>query len=512
MDKDNEMELDRDENLDTYKDLVRSSQFIYNNGPGSLVNFPDHILMTAAPKYWKSRITPINDARLAKRLGHNVTHFGLPIKEGNEQTDYKKKMAYIQFPEWYYCPICRRFQKMEKWIKDKQDKKIPNYSDKDEKMARRPSCPHCPHHPTLVPARLVRICKRGHIDDFPWVEWAHLRSNPPRPVCSSPSLKFVRHTGGQGLGSFKVTCSCNASASLSGATFAHSMESLSNDKHDFHCRGRHPWKGMEKEPCNEFPKVVLRGSSSVYFPVNVSSLVIPPHSSRLVRMIEDSSAYKDLLKNIKSFKDVFSEELTQEQWNKILGNGAENISLELRCAKDDVLPILEKIFLDDHNEESDVDEETAYRLEEYDALTGKHAAMQQVGDEFVREPHAAVEYTGLDFLKQVVLIHKIREVRALIGFSRVEPVSDRQDKERFVDIKEPEDDWYPGYEVRGEGIFLELDDRAIEAWEKANPALEERVKQMNKNYAESYYSANRPRIITAKFLLLHSTFTNFALI
>ena len=74
----------------------------------------------------------------------------------------------------------------------------------------------------------------------------------------------------------------------------------------------------------------------------------------------------------------------------------------------------------------------------------------------------------------------------------------------FVDVKEPDTRWYPAYEVRGEGIFIEFNQEDIDAWITANPIVIERSVQLNNNYASSFLGKNHPRTITPKFLMLHT--------
>lgn len=107
----------------------------------------------------------------------------------------------------------------------------------------------------------------------------------------------------------------------------------------------------------------------------------------------------------------------------------------------------------------------------------------------------------------ISLIHKVREVQALIGFTRLKPVDSTDDPKSqavIVPVKEPETKWYPAYDVRGEGIFIEFDGSIIDSWRTGNQALAERVKILNDNYKKSFIGENHPREISGKFLLLHT--------
>lgn len=102
---------------------VRSSQAVLQYGVGAMVDFKDRTLMTAAPEYWEKSITKIHDERLEKML--HVDFFG---KLGDmEDVKYKEGISYVRFPEWYFCPKCRRFKPISEWVKEfraKNPKKV----------------------------------------------------------------------------------------------------------------------------------------------------------------------------------------------------------------------------------------------------------------------------------------------------------------------------------------------------------------------------------------------------
>ena len=124
-----------------------------------------------------------------------------------------------------------------------------------------------------------------------------------------------------------------------------------------------------------------------------------------------------------------------------------------------------------------------------------------LGD-FSREEMDVAEY-NIPHIKAISLIDKVRVVNALIGFSRIQPAMTSGDN-GFVDVKEPATRWYPAYEVRGEGIFIEFDQDEIDAWIAANLSVVERAARLNTNYAVSFIGKNHPRTITPKFVMLHT--------
>jgi hypothetical protein len=68
-------------------------------------------------------------------------------------------------------------------------------------------------------------------------------------------------------------------------------------------------------------------------------------------------------------------------------------------------------------------------------------------------------------LDQVVLVSRLREVRALLGFTRL-AAPERGDLEPVsrVPLSRAAPQWVPAVEQRGEGIFLQLREDAVAAW------------------------------------------------
>lgn len=480
---------------------VRVSQAVLQYGVGAMVDFPDQTLMTAAPEIWKSCVKQIHDERLEKAL--HVDYFGMP-----DGTD-GGRISYVRFPEWYFCPKCRKFKPIDVWVDDY--KKIPKKNESDPFMVRKLRCSECKQE--LVVARIVTVCEHGHIDDFPWVKWVHCRSiGGALDICAHPKLSFkTNNSSEEGLEGLLVECSCGAKTSLSQAfdpKIFKKMDQKFPGRYNFLCTGRHPWKNF-REKCEAHPRTMQRGGSAVYYPAIASSLVIPPYSSQLTSKIEASSAYLEQRKGLQAIlrNEAFSQEVKEQAINAVIKDAVDEIQLEIGSGwqKKDIESILERKWKYNAKEEYST-YSIRYRAEEYEALGGYVSLASERGGDFLREPMDVEQY-HLPYIKQISLIHKVREVQALTGFSRVDPAYDSElaDKQgRLVSIKEKKTNWYPAYEVRGEGIFIEFDSDAINQWRTQNSELNRRVGILNKSYRESYIGSHNPRSIEGKFLLLHT--------
>lgn len=124
--------------------------------------------------------------------------------------------------------------------------------------------------------------------------------------------------------------------------------------------------------------------------------------------------------------------------------------------------------------------------------------------EIRREP---VPESVKPWVANVVRAVRLREVRALTGFTRINPPGD-PDGSDHASLSATRLNWLPAIEVRGEGIFIALNETQLARWE-ALRAVRERADRLNALYVadwEARHGANDPptREVTARFLLCHT--------
>ena len=471
--------------LNSVTHSVRAAQAVLQYGVGAMVDFADQTLVTGAPETWE-RFAKKYDDRFSRALG--VDYFALPIQ-----------ISYERFPEWYFCPKCRRFQTLRQWISEYKRNTRERIKEWDPSMTYHMQCPTC--HQDLVVARIVTVCENGHLNDFPWIQWVHVKSN--KPVCPHPALMFKTGASGtEGLEGLTIECSaCKARASLKGAFSNDCFEKLDEKMQSnvFYCEGNHPYLHT-KCKCNLHPRTVQRGASSVYFPLVYSSLVIPPYADKLYLKIESSQGFEKL----SAFIEVLGTEDFDENIDIIRSKVdiyANKISAEIGESCEHIAQILKKKFLE-RDENVTAVTSVQYRLEEYQALNGSTTPTSNSLGDFSREEMCVFDY-HIPHIRSIALIDKMRVMNALVGFSRISPISNRDDN-GYVDIKKPETRWYPAYEVKGEGIFIEFDSEDIDSWIRNNPEVQERASLINHNYNESFIGSNHYRLITPKLIMLHT--------
>lgn len=499
---------------------VRASTLVFPFGTGAMIDLPDWVLMTASGEYWdKKKLTTIHDERLEKVL--RVKGFKSPVIKqtddiGNNDEEEKLHIPFIQFPTWYFCPNCRSFKTLKEWEKDY---KVKNGEDAVMKM---PVCCSNKHkyRTKLAPARLIVACENGHIDDFPWIEWTHLKDH--KKICDNPQLIIKTSGVSSGLEGITVECkTCNARISLSG-TFTSSDKNefeileekarkdellIHDESFSLRCKGNRPWDGTKDDQCGLYPTTVQRGAMNVYFPKIESSIVIPPYSDKYTKMIEESLEYEKLIIKL---EDEDRENKKEEFVVKAIDAISKEKSIDENVVKN---IILRKLEFKEDQEECDIDK-IKYKEEEYKALIGELSYDISNQADFKIIPQKVEEYHK-SYLSKVVLIHKMREVRVLTGFSRINGpdnnIMDSDNEEESSNknyklIKPLADkDWYPAIEVNGEGIFFELDEELIQKWIDENLEVTERITNIDGKYHKILLDKGFSiRKITPKFVLLHT--------
>ena len=474
---------------------VRSEQLIGQYGVGAMVDFQEQTLMVSAHEYWNANIKQVHDERLQRAL--HVSYFGMPV----ESRDAQDGISYVRFPKWYFCPRCRRFMPIESWVEE--HKKYSKKADRDPIMAYNLKCYKCQQ--PLVVTRVVTICENGHIDDFPWVAWAHKKNRSgERPICPNPQLLFkTGNSSSEGLEGLQVECTtCHSSANMADAFSPDIFENLFREKGftEFKCTGIHPWDGT-KCNCGAFPKAKQRGASAIYFPSRVSSLIIPLNTSENKERVEDSTTFKTAVEP--TMDGCEDEEEKLETFTLKKARWCNRISTETGLDVDTIEKIIRSIYIsNDDSSEYDINS-VQYKLDEYTALSAPVTMSNQLPD-FYREEMNIDEY-GIPGVDKIVLIKKLREVQALIGFSRLKPVETvtEDNKDRFVSIKSEKVNWYPGTETHGEGIFIRFDNEAIDKWASQDEVIK-RITILRENDEKSSNSFGNVAELDAKFVLLHT--------
>ena len=112
-------------------------------------------------------------------------------------------------------------------------------------------------------------------------------------------------------------------------------------------------------------------------------------------------------------------------------------------------------------------------------------------------------------LEKVVLAERLREVRALTGFTRIESPGDYTEigdfpQEQRVPLGRTNPKWVPTSEIRGEGVFLQFSEQAIEAWVKKTRERESEFFEAHRRWRQNRGLEPNDGFPTMRYVLLHS--------
>ncbi|MGQ0431795.1 MAG: Zn-binding domain-containing protein [Microthrixaceae bacterium] len=126
-----------------------------------------------------------------------------------------------------------------------------------------------------------------------------------------------------------------------------------------------------------------------------------------------------------------------------------------------------------------------------------------------------MSFTTARYLCRLVAIPRLREVRSLLGFTRIEapeldPTMEVFNEEQGIrvttaPISAKQLDWLPAVENLGEGIFLQLNTQRLHKWEKLEP-VRQRAEALIKAYSLWRQKRGLPEVKDQRprLLLLHT--------
>ena len=463
---------------------LRSSTVISTFGPGAIVDFRADTASVSAVvaglESWDRNFRPPGlsneqrtyEPRLQRELG--VGGFRTPPVadegSGNEEGSYVPALVARRFPEWLQCPRCDRIGPADRWAREAGH--AYRY------------CGSCTQssfgHQTVyaIPVRFLMACPKGHLEDFPWHYWVGHKGDCPKRHKAELYLHSLR----PGLSGLVLTCSsCKASRSMDGIFSAMTWSG-------FGCQGLRPWLGTNESPCDMQPRVLQRGASNVYFPVIVSALSIPPWSDDFQEVIQPHwemfvNATDDEMKTV---VDLFLRTDEATDLKKTMSDA------EIRD------------FIVDRVNEYRAGNSISLRKEEYNQFI-KREKIPQSSREFEIRP-VDVPKEMARYFDSIVRVVRLREVRALRGFTRINPPGDENPSD-ISDLSERMLNWLPAIEVRGEGIFLQFNMANTRQWERI-PDVVSRSRKINERWLtewRSRYDEEGPELqITPRYLLVHT--------
>lgn len=466
---------------------MRRSALIGPWGVGAIVPFPnDESLMIAGLDAWRYQNKThfiIVDERLTKRLGVKELRWPPDFREQNaDPENFNLKIPAVRFPNWYYCPFCGYMEKTT-YYQEQPECKRPEWKKG------RVCSSNGKYRRKMIPERFIVVCPEGHIDDFPIAEWIHHDSGH---FYDENTCVIRRSTGGASANLTGVfyECTCGAKKSMAGATTKGALKKIG-----YRCKKARPWLGISSEDfCSQDSKdikVTLRGATNVWFADTRSSIHIPIENDVIDRKI--AGIIKD------NYKDLSSHRVNGEFDRYIIKHLARQAQIDVE--------VLYQAFVSEASREEgiiDVSEnisEEQYRLAEYNVLVKTSGDDSQ---DFHSINYPITKYNSVihKYFKSISLVPKLKETRAMVGFSRLEP-NEKPISEKKKELRLGNEDWLPAIEVFGEGIFFEFNNETLTQWSQREDVIA-RINMLNNTFHKSNFGKGSRGDMRPEFVLLHT--------
>lgn len=423
---------------------LRPSQILFSAGIGSIIDLPNLSTMVMGLDDWDiNHATELGEERLLavvkRSLHHSVKRLlspplppeadGMPSRD-----DHHVGIPVSPFPTWMLCPSCRLLAPLQSGL---FDLKIERRLDQNRYV--HTNCPRA-RTPTVIPARFLVACQHGHLDDFPWRYFVHRGVD-----CQQGSLRLYEHGISGSAADIEVKCDgCGAARRMSDAFGELGKKNMPQ------CRGRHVHlRNFDEGGCDQQMVGILLGASNSWFPITLSALSIPAAVDQLAQLVEKHWTVLEKATSVEvlaAFRGIgqlkeFAKFTDTEIW-------AQMQQKRLAIA-------------------SIADEPQDIKSPEWQIFAAADTNLNSA-DFWLTPVAPPLGYEA--YFTKVVLVERLREVRALVGFTRIESPGDFAEtgelpEDYWAPLSRQEPKWIPACEVRGEGLFLQFNESAIAHWE-----------------------------------------------
>lgn len=467
---------------------LRKSQLISTYGPGSLLDLPKKSVIVGSLENWKwedDNYHQIKEPRLSRKVSSILDVPNVELRTPPEHKDSHsgfspQKIRCYTFPEWFMT--AKLFKDDTSRYKYRILVNIRQTVDNKGQKFRKDN-----RNEELVPARFVQCCPKGHISDIDWVKYVH---KDQEEVCTNEIRMEERGTTGD-FSEIQIVCRCGAERPLYEA-------SIFNDRNLGYCNGQMPWLGStyKIDNCQEPNRLLTRTASNAYFPQKVSAISIREEEKSDLRILVEQN-----------FDDFFTTESTRDNVvdalkmpifkRKFKGHDVDAIWKEVEVivsgAGDDLSRPIKEV--------------------EFDALntTKEELGMDVAHGDFFARKFWKDAWDSNPYMKKVAnvtLVHRLKEVTALIGFSRLTPISKNIYGEYDKDVQlarlSDEISWVPAIETNGEGVFITLKKEELDEWANRSE-VQKRYRELETSFNIRSETSNQKKTLPPlQFILLHS--------
>jgi hypothetical protein len=479
------------------KNAQRLSQLITTFGPGAMVDLPTRSVVIGGLEHWDMQgnaFTTIAEPRLTTRLEQLLTDQGrlpagtrlslrTPPVSTNGADRVPRGVTAPVFPTWFVCEHVEPVPAGGKATR----RRLVRWQDLDTKGRRRFVFDDG-RKSEVTPIRFVCACEKGHLQDIDWRWVVHGGT-----ACQEPMWVEEEGTSADPAAT-SIVCGCGRRLSLRDTFLPGRLGK---------CRGERPWL-LDRDPdgCGDNLKLLTRTATNTYFPQVYTVISLPAEEDELTRLVEELTSD---LANVQSAADVAQARRFNPKVSASLGPYADA----------DIFDRLQRI-----RDGARVDARRSPKLSEFAVFASGRAEIghnhptaklyaQTLRRDAWADPDCGV---NLGAIRNVVAVHRLREVSCLYGFTRFEAaptsadgdVEDVQLAVRGAPLSR-DADWLPAIEQFGEGIFIHFDETAIAEW-LALAATQQRHRKLIAGYGhwQRRFLGKAPQYPGTAYVLLHS--------
>jgi Domain of unknown function (DUF1998) len=464
---------------------IRQSQIVTTFGPGAMVDLPDYAVIIGGLEHWRGRGHQVHEERLENKIVALLTLPAMklyaPPIDSSDSSAPRTGITAWQFPEWFVAQgdEVRRDGFRSRPMVHRQALVGGKYLGTDRKKYR------------VIPVRFVQACSNGHISDIDWHAFAHeFTGNCRRQL-------WLDEIGPSGdLGDISVRCECGQKRSL-----IHTARTAERPFPLGYCNGLRPWLGpASREKCGGDAgpalgsRLLIRSASNSYFPQLLSVISIPEEDERVRKAVDP--IWEDFLLYVENAADLARERKRAKVNAALEGLSDDAVLKEIRRRRGGTGGSPKSIKQLELETLLSADEEIGN-----DTPDGDFYARRVKLDATRKGATAKVD--------RVVLVHRMREVVAQVGFTRFEAAMTDINGELDLGVRRAElatdVSWLPAVENRGEGVFIVLNQNAIMQWRKL-AAAQKREMQLNQGFAawQRIHPGSQAVFLGAPYVLLHS--------
>lgn len=440
---------------------LNPSQLLYSFGVGAIVDLPQISVIVSGLDDWTQDPNYVHEIKedrllvgLKSTIGPHIQRmYSLPVSPDQSSNPFEQEsligVPVGTFPKWMVCPYCRTLASVDAGFFELR----PDMYHPDRTRYVHSNCPRSSQKPpTVLPARFLVACEKGHLDDFPWVDFVHRFGE--KPCSGTPSITLQEYgPSGEARDLFIYCETCENRRQMAEAFGRDNREKMPL------CTARRPHlHDIDPDGCELKMRPILLGASNLWFPQVMSAIAIPANMDKLSVLVDDHWA---VLSEITSFEVLQFAQKTGQL--KALAEYPLEEIWEIVQSK-----------RDSGTSSEEVEQYPDLLLPEWTAFSTGNEQLRSSDFQLRRVP-APDEYKSL--ISKVVLVDRLREVKALAGFTRIDSPGelDDSDEDQRIDtapLNRSKLNWVPAVEVRGEGIFIQFDESRIQSW-LAKPAVQE---------------------------------------